>query len=63
VDHIEGPGPALAAVARARPLHADIERIARALEAACSDFATKPVNPDTLIALISKWKGAGHGTQ
>jgi signal transduction histidine kinase/HAMP domain-containing protein/CheY-like chemotaxis protein len=50
--------PIVALTAKALP--GDRERC---LEAGCSDFATKPVNPDTLIALISKWKGAGHGTQ
>jgi signal transduction histidine kinase/HAMP domain-containing protein/ActR/RegA family two-component response regulator len=28
----------------------------RCLDAGCSDFATKPVNPETLIALIKKWR-------
>jgi len=50
--------PIVALTAKALP--GDRERC---LEAGCSDFATKPVDPDTLIALISKWKGAGHGAQ
>jgi CheY-like chemotaxis protein len=29
----------------------------RCLEAGCSDFATKPVSPETLAALLSKWTG------
>jgi len=28
----------------------------RCLEAGCSDFATKPVRPETLAELISKWR-------
>ena len=50
--------PIVALTAKALP--GDRERC---LEAGCSDFATKPVDPDTLIALISKWKGARHGAQ
>jgi CheY-like chemotaxis protein len=52
---------------RQRAEHADLPIVAltakalpgdreRCLEAGCSDFATKPVNPETLAALITRWK-------
>src|SRR6266850_1011624 len=51
---------------RKKPEHASLPIVAltakalpgdreRCLEAGCSDFATKPVGPETLAALISKW--------
>jgi len=46
--------PIVALTAKALP--GDRERC---LEAGCSDFATKPVGPETLAALISRFKG-GH---
>ena len=53
---------------RQRPEFADLPIIAitakalpgdreHCLEAGCSDFATKPVAPETLFALLSKWTG------
>jgi len=27
----------------------------RCLEAGCSDFATKPIGPEALVALLLKW--------
>jgi CheY-like chemotaxis protein len=56
---------------RKRPEHAALPIVAltakalpgdreRCLEAGCSDFATKPVGPETLAALITKLRGA-HG--
>jgi CheY-like chemotaxis protein len=47
--------PIVALTAKALP--GDRERC---LEAGCSDFATKPVGPETLAALIGKFRGA-HG--
>jgi signal transduction histidine kinase/HAMP domain-containing protein len=44
--------PIVALTAKALP--GDRERC---LEAGCSDFATKPVSPETLAALLSKWTG------
>jgi signal transduction histidine kinase/HAMP domain-containing protein/ActR/RegA family two-component response regulator len=44
--------PIVALTAKALP--GDCERC---LEAGCSDFATKPVSPETLAALLSKWTG------
>ena len=31
----------------------------RCLEAGCSDFATKPIAPETLVSLLSTWGGPG----
>jgi len=53
---------------RTRPEHASLPIVAltakalpgdreRCLEAGCSDFATKPVAPETLAELLSKWTG------
>jgi CheY-like chemotaxis protein len=52
---------------RQQPEHASLPIIAltakalpgdreRCLQAGCSDFATKPVAPDTLVALLTKWR-------
>ena len=51
---------------RQRPEAADLPIIAltakalpgdreRCLEAGCSDFTTKPIAPETLVALLTKW--------
>jgi CheY-like chemotaxis protein len=49
--------PIIALTAKALP--GDRERC---LEAGCSDFATKPIGPETLAALITKFRG-GNGDQ
>ena len=60
MDHIEGPGLALAAVTRARPLHADIERIARALEAATEGDFRPHARLDVQHPLASVGAAADH---
>jgi two-component system sensor histidine kinase/response regulator len=42
--------PIVALTAKALP--GDRERC---LEAGCSDFATKPIGPESLVALLLKW--------
>src|SRR5205823_6013056 len=48
--------PIIALTAKALP--GDRERC---LEAGCSDFATKPVAPATLIGLLKKWRAQPNG--
>src|SRR5438067_69594 len=60
VNHIEGSGPALATVAHARPLHAEIERIARVLEAAAEGDFRGHVRLDVQHPLARVGAAADH---
>jgi len=59
LETFPGVGPIVALTAKALP--GDRERC---LEAGCSDFATKPVEPETLVALLFKWtRPRGEGAR